>query len=112
MPPTLLLLRHGEAEHNATGKQSRETFPPNDILAIDDNSPLTENYSIRDPQLTEAGLQQCRELQEHLQQECGLADQVEYIVTSPMRRTLRTTLTALDWLIKRGVPVEVVSYVG
>ncbi|UJO16903.1 putative phosphatase [Fulvia fulva] len=84
MPPTLILIRHAEAEHNAT-----------------------ENWDLPDPRLTEAGIQQCEDLQRHLQSSCPLAQRVETIITSPMRRTCQTTLTALAWLVKSGIPVEV-----
>lgn len=83
MPPTVLLIRHGQARHNCT-----------------------EEYDIPDPELTELGQQQCRALEQHLRQHLPLADKVECIITSPMRRTLETTTLGLDWLIKRGVPVE------
>lgn len=42
-----------------------------------------------------------------LQQNCPLANEVELIVTSPMRRTLQTALNGLSWLIERGAPIEV-----
>lgn len=83
MPPTIILIRHGEARHNST-----------------------QNYGIPDPELTELGQQQCRALEQHLRQHLPLADKIERIITSPMRRTLETTTLGLDWLIKRGVPVE------
>ena len=83
MPPTLILIRHAEAEHNATC-----------------------NWDLLDPPLTENGLEQCRELEQHLQTKCPLASRVERIISSPMRRTCQTTLTALSWLVQSGVPVE------
>lgn len=65
-----------------------------------------QEYDIPDPALTELGQQQCRKLEQHLRQHLPLADKVERIITSPMLRTLETTTLGLDWLIKRGVPVE------
>jgi phosphohistidine phosphatase SixA len=65
-----------------------------------------QEYEIPDPELSELGQQQCRALEQHLRQHLPLADKIERIVTSPMRRTLETTTLGLDWLIKRGVPVE------
>ncbi|CAD0082484.1 unnamed protein product [Aureobasidium vineae] len=65
-----------------------------------------QEYDIPDPALTELGQQQCRALEQHLRQHLPLADKVERIITSPMRRTLETTTLGLDWLIERGVPVE------
>ncbi|EME39115.1 hypothetical protein DOTSEDRAFT_159276, partial [Dothistroma septosporum NZE10] len=87
MPPTLILIRHAEAEHNAT-----DTY--------------TLHWDLLDPKLTEKGMKQCEELQNHLKTNCPLAQLVETIITSPMRRTCQTTLTALTWLVERGVPVE------
>lgn len=82
MAPILLLIRHAEAHHNAT-----------------------LNYDLPDPRLTDRGLDQCRELNQHLPKQ-PLIDQIELIITSPMRRTVQTTLTGLDHLIQRGINVE------
>lgn len=84
MPPTLILIRHAEAEHNATS-----------------------NWNLHDPELTAKGLEQCKLLEKHLNKQCPLALRVERIITSPMKRTSQTSLNALAWLIKSGVPVEV-----
>lgn len=83
MPPTVILIRHGEAEHNAT-----------------------KNWSLSDPPLTKLGEDQCRQLEEYLRTKSELADQTNAIITSPFVRTVQTTLIGLDWLIKRGVKVE------
>jgi len=80
MPPTLVLIRHAQAEHNATN-----------------------DWSIHDPPLTQLGEQQSRELQESLKQS-DIGNQVELIVVSAQRRTLQTATIGLDWLIKKGVP--------
>ncbi|KAK2628166.1 hypothetical protein QTJ16_002812 [Diplocarpon rosae] len=78
MPKTLILIRHAEAQHN----------------------------NIPDPALTDRGFgQQCSELAQHLQNELPLAQEVELIVVSPMRRTMQTAQQALGWLMARGVPV-------
>ncbi|KAI8935718.1 hypothetical protein NX059_007239 [Plenodomus lindquistii] len=81
MPPTLLLIRHAQAEHN-----------------------VTSDWSIRDAPLTEVGKHQCVELQESLRKS-EIGNQVEAIVVSAQRRTLETATIGLDWLIKKGVPV-------
>ncbi|KEQ91143.1 hypothetical protein AUEXF2481DRAFT_510828 [Aureobasidium subglaciale EXF-2481] len=83
MSPTVILIRHGQALHN-----------------------INQEWEIPDPELSELGQQQCRTLEQHLRQHLPLADKVERIITSPMRRTLETTTLGLDWLIKRGIPVE------
>ena len=82
MPPTLLLIRHAQALHNESS-----------------------DWSIHDPKLTKLGEQQCRELQESLKN-TKIADEVELIVVSPMRRTLQTADIGLEWLIKeKGIKV-------
>ncbi|KAL6708770.1 hypothetical protein ACN47E_002466 [Coniothyrium glycines] len=81
MPPTLLLIRHAQAEHN-----------------------VTSDWSIPDAPLTEVGKQQCLELQESLKQS-DIAPKVEAIVVSAQRRTLQTATIGLDFLIKKGIPV-------
>lgn len=49
---------------------------------------------------------QCGELAAALQtEEFSIAQKVELIVSSPMRRTIQTTQQGLGWLIDRGVPV-------
>jgi len=83
MAPTIILIRHGEAEHNAT-----------------------LNYDILDPPLTPLGRQQCKDLETHLRKDVPIADQVEAIITSPFTRTIETTLLGLDWLIQRGIKIE------
>ncbi len=83
MPPTLLLVRHAEALHNKT-----------------------RDSSLRDPGLSSLGAQQCEALRESLKRKLSKLPEVELIVVSPMRRTLQTASTALDWLIEDGVKVE------
>ncbi|KAL1303675.1 hypothetical protein AAFC00_007029 [Neodothiora populina] len=83
MPPTLILIRHGEALHN-----------------------VEKDYSIPDPVLTKLGRKQCADLHEQLKESLPLAQQVEAIVSSPMVRTIETTLIGLDWLIKKSIPIE------
>ena len=82
MPPTLLLIRHAQALHNATS-----------------------DWSIHDPPLSKLGEEQSKELQESLKNS-QIANQVELIVVSPMRRTLQTASIGLEWLIKdKGIKV-------
>ncbi|KAF4547779.1 Histidine phosphatase-like protein 6 [Elsinoe fawcettii] len=82
MPPTIILIRHGEAEHNAT-----------------------KNWSLPDPPLTPKGEEQCRLLHTHLS-ELPLASKVTAIISSPFVRTVQTTLIGLDFLIQRGIKIE------
>ncbi|OCK78695.1 phosphoglycerate mutase-like protein [Lepidopterella palustris CBS 459.81] len=81
MPPTLILIRHAEAFHN-----------------------VSKEYGIPDPELSKLGETQCKELQENLKN-LPLANDVELIVVSPMRRTLQTATLGLGWLIEEGVQV-------
>ncbi|KAI1421176.1 phosphoglycerate mutase-like protein [Xylaria sp. FL1777] len=81
MPPTLILIRHAQAEHNDT------------------------NYSIHDPSLTKLGREQCARLRRGLIED-PLAQQAELIITSPMRRTIQTALDTVDWLIEKGVKIQ------
>lgn len=84
MPPTLVLIRHAQAEHN-----------------------VTSDWSICDAPLTELGKQQCFELQESLKGS-EIGNNVEHIVVSAQRRTLQTATIGLDWLIQKGVPGKLI----
>jgi len=67
---------------------------------------VAQDYSIRDPGLTEFGFSsQCQDLARHLQTNLPLAREIELIVVSPMKRTLQTAEQSLGWVMKRGVPV-------
>lgn len=83
MPPTLVLIRHAQALHN-----------------------VASDYSLHDPVLSELGERQCADLAESLKKE-KIANEVELVVVSPMRRTLQTAQLGLGWLMERGVKVEV-----
>jgi len=83
MPPAVIILvRHAQARHN-----------------------LTKDTSLHDPVLTELGIEQCKALREALKQRLGEERNVA-IIASPMKRTLRTALLSLDWLVSCGIPVE------
>ncbi|EDO02325.1 hypothetical protein SS1G_04801 [Sclerotinia sclerotiorum 1980 UF-70] len=47
----------------------------------------------------------CDELARFLENDDPLAQEIDLIVVSPMRRTLQTAQQGLGWLMKRGVPV-------
>lgn len=78
MPPTLLLIRHAEALHN-----------------------VASDWSLHDPPLSELGERQCAELQDSLKK-AKIADEVDLVVVSSMRRTLQTASLGLDFLIGPG----------
>lgn len=82
MPPTLILIRHAQALHN-----------------------VSCDWSIHDAKLSEHGEAQCVELQDSLQAS-EIGNKVEHIVVSAQRRTLQTATIGLDFLIKKGVPVQ------
>ncbi|KAK5994925.1 putative phosphatase SPAC5H10.03 [Cladobotryum mycophilum] len=86
MPPTIVLIRHAQGLHN-----------------VDNNSP--QAYEIRDPPLTDLGMQQCAELRKSLLERFSSVQNVA-IISSPMRRTLQTALLSVDWLTDRGVRIE------
>ncbi|KAF2237532.1 phosphoglycerate mutase-like protein [Viridothelium virens] len=83
MAPTLILIRHAQALHN-----------------------VDRDYSLHDPPLSKLGHEQCQRLQEHLRTHQPLAAQIEYIVASPMRRTLQTMQESLEWLMQKGIKAE------
>jgi broad specificity phosphatase PhoE len=102
MPPTVILIRHGEALHNAMNKFQSSTkmlFVKSNILLQSQQMLLTSPDSsyrqIRDPPLTPLGTSQCEALRTHLQS-FDLAQKVEFIVVSPMRRALQTMELSLD----------------
>ncbi|KAI1136264.1 phosphoglycerate mutase-like protein [Hypoxylon sp. FL0543] len=82
MPPTVILVRHAQARHNAE-----------------------KNFTIPDPDLTEEGHEQCADLRKSLM-ENPLAQKAGAIIVSPLRRTIQTALRSLDWLIETGVMIE------
>ncbi|KAI0596183.1 histidine phosphatase superfamily [Biscogniauxia sp. FL1348] len=82
MPPTLMLVRHAQALHNAT-----------------------HDYSIRDPELSEIGREQCFPLRRGLMED-PIAQKAELVITSPMRRTIQTALGSVDWLLEKGVKIQ------
>lgn len=82
MPPTLILIRHAQALHN-----------------------VDQRYHLHDPDLSELGFEQLKPLRQNLMAH-PLAQNAGLIVTSPMRRTIQTTLGSVDWLIAKGIKVE------
>ncbi|KAF2178619.1 phosphoglycerate mutase-like protein [Zopfia rhizophila CBS 207.26] len=76
MPPTLILVRHAQALHN-----------------------VASDFSLHDPPLSDLGKQQCVELHQSLKNS-RLANEVNLIVVSAMRRTLQTAMLGLGWLIE------------
>jgi broad specificity phosphatase PhoE len=54
---------------------------------------------------------QCDELAKHLENELPLAQKIELIVVSPMRRTLQTAQQGLGWLSKHFPAQKIVYHV-
>ena len=77
MPPTVILVRHGEGYH--------------------DLPPQSRNQNIRDPLLTSEGVSQCQKLC----QTFPFHSHVTKLCASPLRRTLQTAHYAFDPVIKR-----------
>lgn len=76
MAKTIYLVRHAQAEHN-----------------------VAEDWSIADAPLTPLGRQQARDLNEATAS--GLQKEVQLVVTSPLRRTMATTLDGFPEAIER-----------
>lgn len=80
MPPTIHFVRHAQGYHNL----------------------CVENHNIRDPELTPYGKQQCS----HLQQIWPYHN-VDFIVASPLKRTVNTALLSFGNIIsKKGLIVN------
>ncbi|KAL7276399.1 hypothetical protein RUND412_000603 [Rhizina undulata] len=79
-PKLLTLVRHGQAHHN-----------------------VDQKYYLHDPYLTELGEIQCETLPERFPDE----PPVDLLVSSPLKRTLQTTILGFRDDIARGVVVEV-----
>ncbi|KAI1761947.1 phosphoglycerate mutase-like protein [Hypoxylon sp. FL1150] len=82
MPPTLILVRHAQARHNAL-----------------------KDFTLPDPDLTEMGHGQCADLRASLI-ENPIVQKAELIVVSPLRRTIQTAFRSVDWLMDKGIRVE------
>ncbi|PQE17712.1 Histidine phosphatase superfamily clade-1 protein [Rutstroemia sp. NJR-2017a BVV2] len=79
MPTTIHLVRHAQGFHNLT----------------------TANHSLPDPLLTPHGLEQCRALSQTFPSPTSIT----HLVSSPLRRTLYTTLYSFPSVVSRGVKV-------
>lgn len=62
-------------------------------------------HSIPDPELSQLGREQCKQLRESLSQQFGDVNDAVAVV-SPMRRTIETALLSLGWLAERGIPIQ------
>ncbi|GAB7347630.1 hypothetical protein MBLNU459_g4500t1 [Dothideomycetes sp. NU459] len=79
MAPILHLVRHGQGYHSV----------------------LPAGHTVRDPELTPHGEEQCRELRDKF----AYHEQVGLLLASPMRRTLQTALLAFAPCTSRGLRV-------
>jgi len=75
-PVNIYLIRHGQAQHN-----------------------VTQDHLIRDPLLTALGEKQARALH-------GTLPRMDVIISSPLRRTLQTTLFAFSDQLAASVPLS------
>ncbi|KAI1094927.1 phosphoglycerate mutase-like protein [Rostrohypoxylon terebratum] len=82
MPPTVILVRHGEALH-------------------------THNWSLHDPGLTARGMDLSARLQCEFEGHFRFTPEDCLIVVSPLKRTLQTVKYGFQWLRDLGVRVEV-----
>jgi len=81
-PRVITLVRHGQAEHNAT-----------------------RNFLVHDPYLTPLGEAQCHELSK----EFPSKPPVDLLVSSPLKRTIQTTLFGFKKQVESGVKVEILA---
>ena len=79
MAPVIHCVRHAQGYHNLSAK----------------------NHSIHDPRLTKVGEQQCRDLLAAFPHHKS----VELLVTSPLRRTVYTTLISFEPVLEKGVQI-------
>ncbi|KAL5258907.1 hypothetical protein ACHWQZ_G009393 [Mnemiopsis leidyi] len=75
MMKELLLIRHGEADHNVLFAQNRHL----------------EAQKLRDPRLNRKGVQQAVDLKHRLSNLLRRSFHLELVITSPMTRTLMTS---------------------
>ncbi|EME89037.1 uncharacterized protein MYCFIDRAFT_181416 [Pseudocercospora fijiensis CIRAD86] len=84
MAPTIYCVRHAQGYHNL----------------------CVENHHMPDPDLTELGEEQCRNLQKNFPHH----DKIDLIVASPIRRTLHTALLSFhDTIQRKGLKVIALS---
>ncbi|KAK2606044.1 hypothetical protein QQS21_003562 [Conoideocrella luteorostrata] len=102
MPPKIVLIRHAQALHNVENKL-RPSSPSHSVTPT---NTLIQEYSLRDPKLTQLGESQCQHLQESLFQRFGKVPiQDTAVIVSPMIRTMQSATLALDWLVDK-LPFE------
>ena len=83
MPPKIItLVRHGQAEHN-----------------------VSRDFQVQDTSLTALGEAQCHELS----REFPSKPPVGLLVSSPLRRTIQTTLLGFKKQIESGIKVELLA---
>jgi hypothetical protein len=96
------LIRHCEAEHNVNVRGSYwplATILADSLVSRSSRVLVQRDFTIRDAALTQNGRQQANLL--HAKLAGNLEQEVDLIVTSPLRRTLQTTLGALPDAIER-----------
>ncbi|KXH59433.1 phosphoglycerate mutase [Colletotrichum salicis] len=78
---------------------------PSSFTVTNQSDITLQDWNIHDPDLSSLGLDQCQELKEILSRRFA-NESGAIIIVSPMRRTIQTALLSLDWLIKKGVPIQ------
>lgn len=84
MPPTIHLVRHAQGYHSVSEK----------------------GHTIRDPELTPEGIKQCDQLRDKFPHH----DNIELLLSSPLTRTLQTTLHAFSPCLPRCQPILALPY--
>lgn len=65
----------------------------------------TENHTIHDPQLTDFGHEQCRNLRETFPRHAD----IDLVTASPLRRTLHTALESFEPVLKAKPDLKVIA---
>ncbi|OHE94229.1 phosphoglycerate mutase [Colletotrichum orchidophilum] len=81
------------------------SLPMASFTGVNQSDIIPQDWNLHDPDLSSLGLEQCQELKENLSQRFGNEENA-VIIVSPMRRTIQTALLSLDWLIKKGMPIQ------
>lgn len=105
MPPTVIVVRHGEAHHSK--RPQLKCTPRLSTAILTRVADVADDFDMPDPGLTERGIEQAKILEADLRPRLPLYKSSECrIVASPLRRTIETVANGLRWLQQRGVSVE------
>lgn len=108
MSRKFVLIRHAQGLHNVNHKCSYICIPKFCSLQL---IPTVQDFSIRDPELTALGRDQCQTLRASLKERFDHIPASDIaVIVSPMYRTMQTASLALDWLAEKGIIFEAYEY--